>query len=88
MIMPFVDGVDGVSDIGSDINLYKKYSFQFQNSMIITNEIILKCFIRHIQFPGPNLRKICNVLVHTLKYFVLFFLLILNLHHCSLKVSE
>jgi hypothetical protein len=33
--MPFVDGVDGVSDIGSDINLYKKYSFQFQNSMII-----------------------------------------------------
>lgn len=32
MIMPFVDGVDGVSDIGSDINLYKKYSFQFNDN--------------------------------------------------------
>ncbi len=53
--------------------------------MILPDEIIPKYLIRHIQFPGPNLRKICNVVVHTLKY---LFLLILNLQHCSLKVSE
>jgi hypothetical protein len=44
--------------------------------MILSDEIIPKYLIGTYSFRAPICAKICNVLVHTLKY---FFMLILNL---------